>query len=150
MSLPRDLVGRSIKDNYTPHPPPFKWYALGDSYTAGPGAGGLDPSNKGKCARSQGAYEPQLHSDWLYDTSNEAHFLACTGDKTPKFIKEQLPAIDSEPPPDLAILTIGGNDIGFSKIAKTCLVGLTKHPDCITLMAKFVFPTLIDLLCLVC
>ncbi|KAK4696445.1 hypothetical protein P7C71_g1469, partial [Lecanoromycetidae sp. Uapishka_2] len=45
-------------------------------------------------------------------------------------IKNQLPEVSSEPAPDLAILTIGGNDIGFNKIAESCLVGLVGKAKC--------------------
>ena len=60
-----NLVGRANDDTYTPHGPPFNWYAMGDSYTAGPGAGSLHESNKGDCMRSVGSYGPQLQDDWL-------------------------------------------------------------------------------------
>ena len=141
MPSPPYLIGRSIKDDFTPHDPPFNWYALGDSYTAGPGAGALDPSNSGKCSRSQGSYGRQLSQDWLYDTGNDLTFLACTGDVTDDFIKNQLPEVSSDPAPDLAILTIGGNDIGFSKIAKSCLVGLLGQDPCDDLIQRFFFTT---------
>ena len=150
MPLPRHLVGRSIKDDFTPHDAPFNWYVMGHSCTAGPGAGALDPSNSGKLVRSQGSYGPQLQEDWLYDTDNKVNFLACTGDITDDFIKNQLPAVSSDPAPDLAILTVGGNDIGSSKIAKSCLVDLLGQPDCDDLIKKFVFTTFPDSLYFAC
>ncbi|KAK3174696.1 hypothetical protein OEA41_001942 [Lepraria neglecta] len=130
MPLPRNLVAQSIKDEYTPHDPPFNWYAMGDSYTAGPGAGDLHESNKGDCVRSVGSYGPQLQDDWLYDSDNVMTFLACTGDITDQMIKNKLPEVSSDPAPDLAIFTIGGNDIGFAEIAKSCLVGQLGKPKC--------------------
>ena len=128
--LPRQLVERAIPDPFTPHEPPFNWYALGDSYTAGPGAGDLDPSDQGDCVRSVGSYGPQLQSDWIYTDENELNFLACTGAKTGGVLSNQLPEMSSDPPPDFAVITIGGNDIGFSKIVKACLIGLVGAGDC--------------------
>ncbi|KAG8531788.1 uncharacterized protein KY384_003424 [Bacidia gigantensis] len=135
--LPRDLIRRAkIDDQFTPHGGTFNWYAMGDSYTAGPGAGGLHPSNKGKCVRSLGSYGPQLQDDWVYNQPNDLTFLACTGDITDDLIKTQLPEISSEPPSDLTILTIGGNDIGFANIAESCLVGRIGTEDCDSLIKK--------------
>ena len=111
---------------------------MGDSYTAGPGAGKLHGSNKGKCVRSKGAYGPQLDNDWLYDSAEHMEFLACTGDTMDDMIKSQLPEVSSDPAPDLVILTIGGNDIGFGEIAKSCLVGLVGKPKCDDLIKRCV------------
>ncbi|KAL2040113.1 hypothetical protein N7G274_007016 [Stereocaulon virgatum] len=138
MPVPRDLVSQRIRDEYAPHDPLFHWYALGDSYTAGPGAGKLHESNEGECVRSKGAYGPQLHNDWLYDSAEEMSFLACTGDIMNYMIKSQLPAVSGDPAPDLVILTIGGNDIGFVEIATSCLVGLVGKPKCDDLIKKCV------------
>ena len=136
--LPRDLVERAVDDNFTPHDPPFVWYALGDSYTAGPGAGNLDPSNSGDCVRSLGSYAPQLSSDWLYNGGNQLNFLACTGAVTDNVASDQLPEISSDPPPDFVVMTLGGNDIGFSKIAKACLIGLITAGNCDDKIAEWV------------
>ncbi len=119
-----------MDDPFTPHGPPFVWYALGDSYTAGPGAGDLDPGNSGDCVRSLGSYGPQLSKDWLYNGDNQLNFLACTGAVSDDVIKNQLPEISSDPPPDFAVMTLGGNDIGFANIAKACLVGLIGAGNC--------------------
>ena len=72
----RGLSKRAIDDHFTPHDPPFRWAALGDSYTAGPGAGDLDPSNSGKCVRSVGSYAPQLQQDWPYNGAHAYNFSA--------------------------------------------------------------------------
>lgn len=66
------------------------------------------------------------------------NFLACTGHITDDMIKNQLPAVSSDPAPDLAILTIGGNDIGFAKIAESCLVGLLGTENCDVLIKECV------------
>lgn len=103
---------------------------MGDSYTAGPGAGDLDPSNSGDCVRSVGSYGPQLQNDWIYTGASQLSFLACTGAVTDDVLNTQIPEVSSDPPPDLVLITIGGNDIGFSKIAKACLVGLIGSGNC--------------------
>lgn len=104
---------------------------MGDSYTAGPGAGELeDPDNDKGCVRSLGSYGPQLESDWLYTGENDLNFIACTGARTWNVIEDQLDQISSDPEPDFVVMTIGGNDVGFSKIAKACLIGLWGSGDC--------------------
>lgn len=111
---------------------------MGDSYTAGPGAGGLDPSNSGDCVRSVGSYGPQLQNDWIYTGASQLTFLACTGAITDDVLNTQIPEISSDPPPDLVLITIGGNDIGFSKIAKSCLVGLIGSGNCDDIIQEYV------------
>ncbi|KAK2760199.1 hypothetical protein FQN54_002266 [Arachnomyces sp. PD_36] len=134
LSIPRlwgNLLQPKEDDPFTPHEPPFIWYAMGDSYTAGPGAGELwDPGADKKCVRSAGSYAPQLESDWLYNGEEKMNFIACTGARTYNVIEDQLQKIDSDPAPDLVVMTIGGNDVGFSKIAKACLIGLWGSGDC--------------------
>ena len=103
---------------------------MGDSYTAGPGAGDLDPSNQGDCVRSVGSYGVQLQNDWVYTGASQLSFLACTGAVADDVSSKQIPEVSSDPPPDLVLITIGGNDIGFAKIAKSCLVGLIGSGDC--------------------
>lgn len=129
-SLTQDLGKRAIKDTFTPHDPPFRWAAIGDSYTAGPGAGDPDPSNEGKCMRSTGSYAPQLQTDWPYTGDHEIKFLACTAAKTPQVLDNQIPAIRNDPARDVVVLTIGGNDVGFSKIIKSCLMNLIGSGNC--------------------
>lgn len=125
-----------MDDRFTPHQPPFTWYALGDSYTAAPGAGDLDPSNEDDCIRSVGSYALQLSQDWVYNGQNNLRFIACTGAVSDDVINKQLREISSDPPPDLVVLTLGGNDIGFANIAKACLVGLIGSGDCDALIAE--------------
>ena len=140
--LPRGLIERAEPDPFTPHDGPFVWYALGDSYTAGPGAGDLDPSNDRDCFRSEGSYAPQLQADWIYSGESQLNFLACTGAITNDVLDVQLPEIGSDPPPDLVVMTLGGNDIGFAKIAKACLVGLVNSGNCDEKIAEYVFQSI--------
>jgi len=118
------LVERAVHDGFTPHPPPLDWVALGDSYTAGPGAGDpydehLDPEY---CYRSKGAYPVQLIEDFPFHTAPRYQFLACTGANTGDVLHNQLRNVDTNPPPDFVVLTLGGNDIGFGAIIRACLV----------------------------
>jgi len=126
----QDLGKRDIEDKFTPYDPPFRWSALGDSYTAGPGAGQFDPSDDGKCARSNGSYAPQLQKDWPYSGDRVFNFTACSGAKTPQVLEKQIPTISNEPALDLVVLTIGGNDVGFGKIIKSCLMNLIGSGNC--------------------
>lgn len=104
---------------------------MGDSYTAGPGAGELvDPEGDNKCRRSEGSYAHQLRLDWPYNGEQDPNFIACTGARTYNVIDNQLDQIGSDPAPDLVVMTIGGNDVGFSSIAKACLVGLWGSGNC--------------------
>ena len=105
---------------------------MGDSCTAGPGAGDLDPSNDANCVRSVGSYGPQLENDWIYTSASKLKFLACTGAVTNDVLKKQMPDLSSDSPPDLVLITIGGNDIGFGEIAKACLIGLIRSGNVMT------------------
>lgn len=68
------------------------------------------------------------------------NFLACTGAVTDTVLSDQLPEISSDPPPDFFVMTLGGNDIGFSRIAKACLVGLINAGKCDDKIAEYVLP----------
>ena len=119
---------------------------LGDSYISGEGASEFfeDTNNAGvnECRRSPHAYPYLIVDDgrarWLGDLA----FLACSGAETPDVIaraqwrgepvddtrrkgKSQLAQLrdlmDGGTDPGLVIVSIGGNDVGFSKIATACL-----------------------------
>jgi lysophospholipase L1-like esterase len=70
------------------------------------------------------------------------NFLACTGAVTDTVLSDQLSEISSDPSPDFVVMTLGGNDIGFSKIAKACLVGLIGAGDCDDKIAEYVLPSI--------
>ena len=136
--MPRNLLGPPFDDKYTPHDGGIEWWAIGDSYTAGPDAGVLydrKPDNK-ECKRFTGSYAPQIDDDWMYTQSGNLNFNPCTGAVMDNVINTQIPAISTDPQPDLVVLTIGGNDVGFGKIAKSCLVGLRHTEDCEVLINK--------------
>ncbi|MBO3743439.1 fibronectin type III domain-containing protein [Actinoplanes flavus] len=88
-------------------------YHLGDSYSAGVGAG---YETGGACLRSPLAW-PLL----LDYPSSMARHLACTGAVVPEMRSNQFPSI-GQPGPTLITLTIGGNDVGFADELTSCVM----------------------------
>ncbi|KAF2427782.1 SGNH hydrolase [Tothia fuscella] len=119
------VVSRLAKppDKYTPHDPPLRWQALGDSYTAGPCAGDSWDLPARNCYRNKGAWPVQIRDDFPIDVENRFYFEACSGDTTQDFIIQQLDKI--QPNMDFIILTLGGNDAFFSQVIQTCIMGIT-------------------------
>jgi len=130
------------------------WYsALGDSFSAGDGnepymnAFGFDTTADG-CHRSAAAY-PVTIATQLYG-GQTARFVACSGavirdvvvgkGKVPPGMEpSQLNALDNTV--DLVTISIGGNDIGFSSIATSCvLFGIictfTDNTDAVNAIAR--------------
>lgn len=102
------------------------YFALGDSYSSGDGAGEYLEGTTGKdgCWRSANAY-PEAVAD-SYDFAGELSFLACSGQRGNRMI-ESLESGDSQlsqvtPHTSLVTLGIGGNDLGFASVFKTCLM----------------------------
>src|ERR1700733_3409699 len=92
------------------------YVALGDSYSSGVGAG----STSGSCGQSPNAY-PAL---WEEANSPAAFpFPACSGATTGDVISSQLSSLNSST--TLVSITIGGNDVGFTSIMETCVLGST-------------------------
>ncbi len=92
------------------------YVALGDSYSAGVGAG----SESGSCDQSPNAY-PAL---WATAHSPASFkFAACSGARTSDVISKQLSSLS--PATTLVSIAIGGNDVGFSSIMQTCVLDST-------------------------
>jgi lysophospholipase L1-like esterase len=92
------------------------YVALGDSYSAGVGAG----DETGSCDQSPNAYGP------LWAAANDPAsftFAACSGATTSSTISSQLSSLS--PSTTLVSITIGGNDVGFSSIMETCVLEST-------------------------
>ncbi|ETS86463.1 hypothetical protein PFICI_00291 [Pestalotiopsis fici W106-1] len=109
-------------------PAPGHWTAIGDSYSAGPGAGvAYDDAEFGnsKCFRSNGSAVAQLDAQHNVMLGN-FQFLSCTGHKAKEMVKYQIPLIDyGEQDSNMWLsLSIGGNDLGFADYAQSCLLGL--------------------------
>jgi lysophospholipase L1-like esterase len=93
------------------------YVALGDSYASGLGAGHY---SGGSCDRSSGAY-PQLWANANHPASFA--FVACSGATTTDVINSQISALSGAT--TLVSVTIGGNDVGFSNVMITCVLGST-------------------------
>lgn len=98
------------------------YVALGDSYSAGNGAGNYD-SASGNCHRSFSAY-PYLWKN-AHSPSSFAD-TACSGAVTSDVINNQLGPLNSGT--GLVSITIGGNDVGFADVMTTCVAG--SDTDC--------------------
>ncbi|MBO1417564.1 SGNH/GDSL hydrolase family protein [Streptomyces sp. FH025] len=98
--------------------------ALGDSYSAGVGAGSY-LSDSGSCKRSTNAYAylwKNAHSPSSFS------FVACSGARTGDVLNSQISALSSGT--SLVSISIGGNDAGFADTMKTCVLG--SDSDCLT------------------
>ena len=94
------------------------YVALGDSYSAGVGAGGS--TSGGSCDRSTNAY-PAL---WAGTHSPASFtFAACSGATTSDVQSSQVATLSSGT--TLVSMTIGGNDAGFSSVMETCVLEST-------------------------
>jgi GDSL-like Lipase/Acylhydrolase family len=102
--------------------------ALGDSYSAGEGNGPFD----GSCHRAERDAYPRILAD-LVDYISFPDFHACTSAVTadvwkraqPEKPKQQVQTSYVSDTDRLVTMTIGGNDLGFSTIVKTCLFKLS-------------------------
>jgi hypothetical protein len=102
------------------------YVALGDSYSSGDGAGDYDPATAepGGCWRSENAYPKVIGEE--FDFSGSLAFYACSTHKgedmlgqigTPESQIERVTENTS-----LVTLGIGGNDLGFTPVLRTCIV----------------------------
>lgn len=110
-----------------------EWIALGDSYTAGTGCNGLGEIVAGDAVRGQRSYPMQMSTDtnsWEYingdSTLPRFTFSAYVGDTTVELVTQQLTQGAFMPnnvnlprhamgKPQLAVVTIGGNDAGLGE-----------------------------------
>ena len=105
----------------------FPILVMGDSYSAGNGAG--DYTGPKGCWRSPNNYAG-LYSQALnqppYDQLSYVASSACSGDKTSSFFSTtsgRAPQLDSvNKRYGLILLTIGGDDVGFAGIVQNCLI----------------------------
>ncbi len=97
--------------------------ALGDSFTAGNGAGSYDPNVPG-CYESHASYAYEF-SDLLRTAgwSTTVGVTACSGATTSN-IPQQISLFNSSTrsAADIVLLTVGGNDAGFKEIVTYCLI----------------------------
>ncbi len=105
---------------------PLRYVALGDSYTAGQGAGFYDDSG---CNRSPLGYPGILV------VKQRAELVAnpsCQGVTAEEVRTTQLPPVP-DPTVDLVTLTVGGNDLGFNTLLPACSAGPTA-PTCLAVL----------------
>lgn len=104
---------------------PVHYVALGDSYSAGVGAGNYI-SSSGSCERSHNSY-PALWAAAHSPTSFVSK--ACLGATTSDVISGQLSALSSRT--SLVSVTVGGNDVGFTSVMVTCDLDFLSTADCV-------------------
>jgi hypothetical protein len=104
------------------------YVALGDSYSAGVGAGDYLPGRK-SCKRSSRAY-PVLWAE-AHGTTSFA-FPACNGAQAGDVRSGQLGALG--PATRLVTLTVGGSDAGFARVMTSCDLGGTSL--CLSTVAR--------------
>ncbi|MDL4770916.1 SGNH/GDSL hydrolase family protein [Actinomadura xylanilytica] len=110
------------------------YVALGDSYSSGVGAeaGAADQNPLDRCHRTSKAYYHQVST--AFGFAGGGSFWACSGATTGDVLKGK----GGEPPQlgrlgagtSLVTISIGGNDIGFSKILAGCVVKLPWSKGC--------------------
>lgn len=101
--------------------------ALGDSYSAGIGTGTDGPEND--CRQGLHAYPAivtkELSASQGGPNSTSFQFLSCTGATTNEIRaggpESQLDALDGSLPVDFALLSVGGNDLGFFEVMNSCI-----------------------------
>lgn len=124
--------------------PPDKvsnWIAIGDSFSAGPGAGeeyddgkdGRPSGGSGHCMRRKNAYAPLLQGDGQMPGPDGPHsgqpqfkFVSCTGDTNRELLDQKIADNQLNQIPtgtSFATLSIGGNDVLFGPILTTCILG---------------------------
>ncbi|KAJ4230942.1 hypothetical protein NW759_002925 [Fusarium solani] len=108
-------------------PQDFSWVkkmgAIGDSFTAGIGAGSPLGSFWGnradwKCSRYDQAY-PNVVYDEISDSVEKFQYLACSGDRSTG-IYDQVKELDDDM--DFIIMTAGGNDLCLAGMIKACVI----------------------------
>lgn len=97
-----------------------RYVALGDSYSAGVGAGDYTAASGG-CERSVNAY-PRLWANARRPAS--FRFVACSDATTTTVIRGQLSALSAST--TLVSVTAGGNDAGFVSVLETCVLESTR------------------------
>ncbi|GAA3240526.1 SGNH/GDSL hydrolase family protein [Actinocorallia longicatena] len=108
--------------------------ALGDSYSSGEGAyvlaADLDPRNR--CHRTSQSYVHTVERTFVFPGGTR--FWACSGARVEHLLKGKAgepPQIDrADAGTSLVTLSIGGNDLGFTRVLAGCIVRLPWSPSC--------------------
>nr|OQO27418.1 hypothetical protein B0A51_07869 [Rachicladosporium sp. CCFEE 5018] len=137
---------------FTPYTKPTQkieeFIAVGDSYTAGTGCNGNDEVIAGDAYRGKRSYPMQMAADvdsWAFINGDATlprfSFHAYTGATSIEVVTQQLKQgaykddknIEWYQPfgkPQIAVMTIGGNDAGLSTILKNCIYQAWKTAEC--------------------
>lgn len=101
---------------------------LGDSYSAGNGAGNYEPGAEGNSYRSTINWARNYVS-WLNDQGIYTNFnnVAHSGHTTHDVLNTQLNTVPEHT--DVAMLTIGGNDVNFDAIVTQCFLAGARDPE---------------------
>lgn len=111
-----------------PTTPRTGFIALGDSYSAGIGTGFEGVEND--CRQGLHAYPQLIHRDLATNGNNNStafQFLSCTGSTTQEILSgpeggySQMDSINASLPADFALLSVGGNDLGFFDVMNACI-----------------------------
>ncbi|MBR8740688.1 SGNH/GDSL hydrolase family protein [Nocardiopsis sp. MG754419] len=102
------------------------YVSLGDSYSSGDGAGDYDPetAEPGECWRSENAYPKLIEQE--FDFEGALAFYACSSHRGAQMLDQigtpesQLERVTENT--SLVTVGIGGNDLGFIPVLRTCIV----------------------------
>ncbi|GAA1460788.1 SGNH/GDSL hydrolase family protein [Nocardiopsis exhalans] len=102
------------------------YVALGDSYSSGDGAGDYEEgtAEPGECWRSEHAYANLIEQEFSFEGA--LGFYACSGHKGSDMLSQigtpesQLERVTEHT--SLVTVGIGGNDLGFIPVLRTCIV----------------------------
>ncbi|WP_081748781.1 SGNH/GDSL hydrolase family protein [Nocardiopsis sp. CNT312] len=102
------------------------YVALGDSYSSGDGAGDYEAGTgePGGCWRSEHAYSRVIAEEFTF--AGDLGFYACSGHRGRELLEEigtpesQIDRVTEHT--SLVTLGIGGNDLGFIPVLRTCMV----------------------------
>ena len=119
-TLPKPMFPRKPGEN------PAGFIALGDSYSAGIGTGAN--GTEGPCRRGIHAYPELVNADLVQqegENSTSFQFLSCTGSTIGDLLlnsdSSQIEQFNTTSTADFALLSIGGNDLGFFDIMNSCI-----------------------------
>ncbi|KAM0542975.1 hypothetical protein ACHAPJ_012532 [Fusarium lateritium] len=102
--------------------------AIGDSYSAGIGAGealgsiiqAASPKSDWACSRYAGAYPYYVYKDPRFgDNYPDFQFLSCSGAKIDDVLNDQIPDLESGQ--QAIMLSVGGNDAELKNILNSCV-----------------------------
>ncbi|KAH6647290.1 SGNH hydrolase-type esterase domain-containing protein [Truncatella angustata] len=101
--------------------------ALGDSYSAGIGTGVDGAEND--CRQGAHAYPAIIAKEFAASQGGPNatffQFLSCTGATTHELLagnaESQMDALNGSLPVDFALLSVGGNDLGFFEVMNACI-----------------------------